>query len=131
MLDARAMIRRSGLGRALLCSAILAGALVTAGCGVFGDDEKPVIRIYDGEWQSLSVNNSIVQFIIENGYGYPTETVVLTTFGMEDALPRGEVDVNLEGWQQNIPEWYEEEIASGAIVNLGTTYEDSAQFFSS
>ena len=99
MLDARAMLRRSGLRRALLCPAILAGALLAAGCGVFGDDEQPVIRLYDGEWQSLSVNNSIAQFIIENGYGYPTETVVLTTFVMEDALPRGEVDVNLEGWQ--------------------------------
>ena len=94
------------------------GGLLVAGCGLF-DEEKPEIRFYGGEWQSLAVNNSIAQFIIEHGYGYPTETVVLTTFDMQEALPSGEVDVALEGWQQNIPQWYQEQIASGAIVNLG------------
>ena len=115
--------------RTVLLTLVAAGMLFVAGCGVLGDDEKPVIRLYDSEWDSLSVNNAIVRFIIEHGYGYPTESVVLTTFVMQEALSGGEVDVNLEGWQQNIPDWYEEQIANGTIVNLGTTYEDSSQFF--
>ena len=48
---------------------------------------------------------------------------------MQVALPAGNIDVNLEGWQQNISEWYEEEIAAGTILNLGVIYEASSQVF--
>ena len=36
---------------------------------------RPVIRLFDGQQESLSINNAIAQFIIEHGYGYPTESV--------------------------------------------------------
>ena len=63
------------------------------------------------------------------GYGYPVEVVVQTTPVLKETLPEGEVDLNLEGWQQNIPEWYEEHTAKGNIVNLGMTFEGGPQFF--
>lgn len=117
------------LTRSLVASAVVTLALLAAGCGVFGDDEKPVVRLYDGQHDSIRLNNAIAEFIIGRGYGYPTEQVFLTTLEMEEALPRGEVDLNLEGWQQNIAEWYSGEIANGTIVNLGMTYEAGPQFF--
>ncbi len=129
MLDTVAVIRCRGFSGALLCSAILAATLLVSSCGVFGDDEKPVIRLYDGQHESLWVNIAIATFIIERGYEYPVQSVFLTTLEMEEALPKGEVDLNLEGWQQNIAEWYEEEIRNGTIVNLGMTYEAGPQFF--
>ena len=117
-----------GLRRRLAVGTLaLAVAWLAAGCG--GDGEKPIIRIYDGQWETLWINNAIATFIIENGYGYPVEAVVATTFVMEERLPQGEIDLNLEGWQHNIPDWYRDEIAKGTIVNLGTTYEGSAQVF--
>ena len=48
---------------------------------------------------------------------------------MRQTLPRGEVHVNMEGWQQNIRDWYDREIAKGTIENLGMTYEGGPQFF--
>jgi glycine betaine/proline transport system substrate-binding protein len=48
---------------------------------------------------------------------------------MQTDLPTGEVDVNLEGWQQNLSAWYEEERAKETIVNLGVMYEASSQVF--
>ena len=129
MLDMRVVIRRSGFRRTLLCSAALAATLLAVGCGVFGDDEKPLIRLYDGQHDSLWVNNAIATFIIERGYEYPVQSVFLTTLEMEEALPQGAVDLNMEGWQQNIAEWYSDEITRGTIVNLGMTYEAGPQFF--
>ena len=129
MLDTRVVIRRSGFRRALLCSAILAGALLGAGCGLFGDDEKPVIRLYGAQTNSVQLNNAIATFIIERGYEYPVQSVFLTTLEMEEALPQGALDLNMEGWQQNLLEWYDEQIAKGTIVNLGMTYEAGPQFF--
>jgi glycine betaine/proline transport system substrate-binding protein len=129
MRTVRAALGRSGRRRARFYSAILAATLLAAGCGVFGDDEKPVIRLYDGQHDSIRLNNAIAEFIIGRGYGYPLQSVFLTTLEMEEALPQGAIDLNLEGWQQNISEWYEEQIARGTIVNLGMTYEAGPQFF--
>ncbi len=117
----RALSQRPGIRRALLSSAILAGALLAASCGVFGDDEKPVIRLFDPQTESIRLNNALAAFIIERGYEYPVQSVFLTTLEMEEALPQGAIDLSMEGWQQNIFEWYSEQIAKGTIVNLGMT----------
>ncbi|MFQ5872905.1 MAG: glycine betaine ABC transporter substrate-binding protein [Dehalococcoidia bacterium] len=113
-------------------SRILGAALVlftlvflVAGCS----GPKPVIVLHAWETDSHFLNNAIFKFIVEEGYEYPVETVVETTPVMQEALPKGEVDLNLEGWQQNIPEWYEEQIEKGNIVNLGMTFEGGPQFF--
>ncbi|MEE9199444.1 MAG: glycine betaine ABC transporter substrate-binding protein [Dehalococcoidia bacterium] len=101
-------------------------ALLTTGCG----GSKPVIRFH--VWEGTGshwLNNAIAGFIIEKGYGYPVEVVVETTPVLLEALPKGEVDLNLEGWQQNIPDWYNEQIEKGNIVNLGMTFEGGPQFF--
>ena len=109
---------------------LLATGLLTSSC-VSGEDDhrKPVIRLHDLQSESSWVNNAIAEFIIENGYGYPVETVVESTPVMMEALPRGEIDVNLEGWQQNIIDWYDEQIAAGTIVSLGANFEGGPQYF--
>ena len=99
--------------------------MMVVACG----GSKPVIKLYDGQWESLDVINAIFRLIAEEGYGYQVETVVSNTFGMQSALPDGEMDLNLEGWQQNIPDWYREQIRNGNMVNLGMTYEGGPQFF--
>ncbi len=87
------------------------------------------IKLHDAGGESLSINNAIAEFIIEHGYGYLVEQVPRGYPAMQEALPRGEVHVNMEGYQQNIRDWYNHEIANGTIENLGMTYEDSPQFF--
>jgi glycine betaine/proline transport system substrate-binding protein len=53
----------------------------------------------------------------------------MTTPTMQAWLPKGYIDINMELWQQNIIDWYNEEIANGNIENLGPTYEGGPQFF--
>ena len=91
--------------------------------------EKPTIRFGDTRFESLWINNAVAQFIIEKGYGYPTETVEMTTRLFQATLPAGEIDIQMEGWQQIILDWYKEEIGRGTIANLGMTYDGGAQFF--
>ena len=107
--------------------ALLVLPLVAAACG--GDDEKPIIRFADSQFESLWINNAIAQYIITHGYGNPVESVETTTPIMQASLANGDVDVMLELWQQNIIDWYNEEIAQGNIENLGATYEGGPQFF--
>lgn len=109
----------------LLLAAAMLLALATA-CG--GDDQRSV-RLFDGGWQSLELTNAITTFLLVHGYDYEVELVPGTTNDLLESLPAGEVDLVLEGWQQNALDWYERETDAGRIVNLGPTYEEGRQFF--
>jgi len=107
-------------------------ALVT-GCGPATEkeevEEKPTIKLADAQFESIWINNAIAEFIIEEGYGYPVEIIQMTTVIWQVALPKGDVHIQLELWQQNLLDWYNEEIGKGTIENLGMTYEGGPQFF--
>lgn len=113
----------------LLLAALVATALLTGACTLLGGGQKPVIKLHDAEFKSIWINNAIAELIIERGYGYPVETVVETTQAMQEAIQKGEIDLRMEGWQQNFIDWYNEQIEEGNIVNLGITYETGPQFF--
>ncbi len=91
--------------------------------------EKPTLKFADTQFESLWINNAVAKFVIEEGYGYPVETIETTTPGAQIALTRGDVHVWMEMWQQNMIDWYNEEIAKGTLENGGMTYEGGPQFF--
>jgi len=113
----------------LLLTALLLIAVLIAGCGPSQPKEKPTIKFADAQFESIWINNAIAKFIIEKGYGYPVEIIQMTTVIWQVALPKGDVDVQLELWQQNLQDWYDEEIAKGSIENGGMTYEGGPQFW--
>jgi glycine betaine/proline transport system substrate-binding protein len=90
---------------------------------------KPTIRFADTQFESLWINNAIAKFVIEEGFGYPVETIEMSTPVKQVSLANGDVDVDMELWKQNIIEWYTEEVADGNIIDLGMTYEGGPQFF--
>jgi len=51
------------------------------------------IKFGDLQWQTIRINNAIAMFIIEHGYGYPVESVMLSTPVMQASLPKGDIDV--------------------------------------
>jgi glycine betaine/proline transport system substrate-binding protein len=112
----------------LLLVAVMAFTLFATACS--GDaKEKLPIKFSDTQFESLWINNAIAQFVIEHGYGYPVESVELTTPLMQVALAEGDVDIMMELWQQNFIDNYNEEIAKGSYINIGPTYEGGPQFF--
>ena len=113
----------------VVASFLLLGLLAWGCSAGEADSPKPVIKLHDALGQSQGFNNAIAKFVIENGYGYPVEIVVESTPAMQEALPKGTVHLNLEGWQQNIIEWYNAELDQGTIINLGMIYEGGPQFF--
>ena len=92
-------------------------------------EDKELITFADTQWQSLWINNAIAMYIVEHGYGYPTESVTVTTAVMQQSLVDDEVDVIMEVWWSNIEEWWDTERQSGTIVELGEIFESSAQGF--
>jgi glycine betaine/proline transport system substrate-binding protein len=115
--------------------AVLLSLALIAGCGGTGqpgagspiDAKKKPIKLADVQWQSLWINNAIARFIIEKGYGYPVETVEMTTPIMQQALVKGDVDVTTELWPANIMDWYTDATKTGKISDLGVNMERAQQ----
>lgn len=103
----------------------IAAQSVVSESAVVGD--KQVIRFHNGSWQSFDIVNAVAMFITEHGYGYPVEEIRASTEIANVSLPLGDVDVNMELWQFNHTEWFEENVANGKILDLGPVYEKSTQ----
>ncbi len=113
--------------RLLFVAALVMVALLVGACG--DTKEKPTISFYDGSWESLWISNAIGQYIIEEGYGYPTEAIVLDTPVMQISIANGDLLVSLEHWKANIVQWHEDEIAAGNIIEYAAILEGGPQFF--
>ena len=111
------MFKRGNLAKVLLIMiGLVAIMLLSAACG--DGDDKEVIKFHNPQWETIEEHNAIASYIVEKGYGYPVETIIGDTGTMEVALPTGELDVNMELWQANIPVWYAKVIADGTVVDL-------------
>jgi glycine betaine/proline transport system substrate-binding protein len=119
-------LKRARYG-ALLLGLLLVPLLLIASCS---NEPKQVIKFADNQaGGALHLANGTARFILENGYDYPTENISMTTPVFQATLATGDVHIMMEGWQQNMPEWYQTELAAGRIVNLGESYEGGPQFF--
>lgn len=80
----------------------------------------------DAGWDSVKFHNAVLMLIAETAYGYETEEISGSTPITWSAFLSGEIDVNSEVWTDNLAS-YDNDIASGKIVELGINYADNAQ----
>lgn len=80
---------------------------------------KEPIVFADLNWTSAQTQNRIAQYLIEKGYGYPTELVFGATLPLFQGLRRGDIDVDMEMWLPNQIDVWEEARDAGEVVALG------------
>lgn len=98
--------------------------------GVFGACSSPqstseetssapekVIVLGDGEWASIEMANGILKYIIENGYGYKTDTFVADEETMQTKAEAGEIDIVAEWWMYDQAR-HDKAKAGGNIVDV-------------
>ena len=85
------------------------------------DTERETIIFSDLNWASALVQNRIAQYIVEKGYGYPTELVFGGTLPLFQGLKRGDTHVTMEIWIPNLQEQWEEAVAAGEVLQAGDT----------
>lgn len=112
-----------------LFTALVMLAMVAAGCGTTAQAEKPTINFFDGGWESQWLENAVAQFIIEKGYGYPVKSIEMTNEVYQASLLKGDLDVDMECWTQNVPEWYNAGVKDGKLEPLAHILEGGPQFF--
>ena len=79
---------------------------------------KPVV-FADLNWQSALIQNRVAQYLVEKGYGYPTDVVFGATLPLFQGLRNGDVDVMLEIWLSNLPETRDAAIEAEEIALVG------------
>ena len=81
--------------------------------------EKEPIVFSDLNWTSAQVQDRIAQYIVEKGYGYPTDVVFGATLPLFQGLRRGDSHVTMEIWLPNQDEAWAEAQAAGEVVSVG------------
>ncbi|HEU0022704.1 MAG TPA: glycine betaine ABC transporter substrate-binding protein [Dehalococcoidia bacterium] len=82
-------------------------------------DSRETIIFSDLSWTSAQVQNRIAQFIVEKGYGYPTDAIFGDTLPLFQGLRRGDTNVTMEIWLPNQDASWEEALSEGEVVSIG------------
>lgn len=111
----------------LVIGLIIALMLAVTGCGGSEKAEsKPTLTFADAGWESIVFHNDVAQFILEKGYGYPTESMTGTTPVTFLGLQQGDIDIYMEVWTDNIAD-YNEAVESGKIKEVSVNFDDDYQ----
>ncbi len=108
--------------RLIAATMILLAVFAVIGCSqdeAAEEAEKGTIIFSDLNWTSAQVQDRIAQYIVEVGYGYPTDVVFGATVPLFQGLRRGDSHVTMEVWLPNQDEVWMEAQAAGEVVSVG------------
>lgn len=77
-------------------------------------------------WESGALTTEVLRIVVEQGYGYPTDTLPGSTVSMEVALARNDLQVIAEEWAGRSPAWIKAEQA-GQVYALGDTVKNAEE----
>lgn len=127
------IITRKKSKRKLLATILALGTtlVVLGGCSSGGKNVgaggKKKIIFADAGWESIQLHNDIAGFIIEEGYGYETDILPGSTAATFAGFRKGDIDVYMEVWTENLLEAYPEAIEAGDIKEVSINFDDNAQ----
>ena len=82
---------------------------------------RETIMFSDLNWPSAQVQNRIIQYIAEKGYGYPTDVTLGSTLTNFPGFLRGDIHVTMEVWLPNQDAAWKKAVDVGDVVAMGTS----------
>jgi glycine betaine/proline transport system substrate-binding protein len=89
-------------------------------------DWEGAITFGDYGWDSALVLNRIAQFILEEGYGYDTDSVPGETIPLFQGMLSDDVQVSMEIWAAQLEGW-DQAIEAGDVHQLGLSIDETVQ----
>lgn len=84
------------------------------------------IAFADAGWDSAKFHNAVAGLIAEEVFGYKWREVPGGTTILHEGLIKGEIDVHMEVWTDNIMT-YDQDIKDGKLKDLGVNFDDNTQ----
>lgn len=113
-------------------SILLAALFLAQPLGLAGEaraaEEKREIVFADVGWDSIKLNNALAGLVAREIFGYTWTEIPGSTPIIHEALLKGEVDVVMEEWSDNI-ETYAVDRDAGKFQELGINFNDNYQGF--
>ena len=81
----------------------------------------------DLNWDTAQIQNAIARRIVEDGFGYPTDSIFGRVTPLWEGLINGEIDVTMEIWLPNQQGVWEPAVATGEVIELGKSLDDTWQ----
>lgn len=91
-------------------------------------EDKNTIILSDAGWDSVKFHNAVAEYIGRTAFNLNFTTISGSTPIVQAALVRGDIDVNMETWTDNIPS-FEADMKTGKLINLGINFDDDKQGF--
>lgn len=88
--------------------------------------EKPVVLV-DFSWDSVQFHNRVAGFILEKGFDKNVEYIFAESMPGLMGVERGDIDLTMELWADNVWEWFEKAKASQKVVTVGEVFPDAPQ----
>ena len=111
----------AGLALALPLTTMSAAA-AEATCEI----DRPVV--FAGlDWDSNAFHTALASQIIKNGYGCDTDVIPGSTIPLLNGMARGDVDVTMEIWPDNVTEALQKGTEAGQFQDLGINFPDAVQ----
>ncbi|TDR27883.1 ABC transporter substrate-binding protein [Hydromonas duriensis] len=79
------------------------------------------------DWDSNAFHTAVAQNIIKNGYGCEVDQVPGTTIPLLNGMAKGDIDVTMEIWKENITAAWNKATESGKVLDLGVNFPDAVQ----
>lgn len=118
------MLDRTFLRAAVLAALALAAqpALAAPQCEL----DRPVI--FAGlDWDSNAFHTALAGYILKHGYGCETDVIPGSTLPLLTGMARGDIDVTMEIWKDNVTEPWVKALEAGQVAELGTNFPDAVQ----
>ena len=84
-----------------------------------GDEAVTAIAFGYQSWNSAKIQSRIAQYIVEEGYGYPTTTMDGSTRNLIASLRNGDIDVLMELWLPRQRDLWGQALSEGSALSLG------------
>ena len=125
-MPSRLVFRRLAAG--LLALALLAtGPALAQDADCDGFDRAIVFAELD--YDSVNILTNVARFVLEEGFGCATDAIPGTTLPLLQGSIRGDIDVTMEVWTDNTPEFWREALAAGTVRELSPVFDDASQGF--
>jgi ABC-type proline/glycine betaine transport system substrate-binding protein len=79
------------------------------------------------DWESAQVATWLARIVLEAGFGCSTDSIPGTVVPIYQGAVRGDVDVVMEVWTDNVPDLWTAAVADGTVEQVGLAFDDADQ----